>query len=157
MAQAIATREVEILNQLLTLTRDSIAGYREAAAETQDRAIQRCFLRRATDRQVIADRLSEVIEALGGEPADEGTTLGTAHRVFLNLRELLSSGDSTAMHEVARGESFLRSRYERALHSEVLSPLARDAVHAAYGSVWSGVRAAHGLRPGSLRVRPHAM
>lgn len=156
MAQSIATREAGILNQLLTLTRDSIAGYREAAAETGSRALQRCFLRRASDRQAIADRLAEVVESLGGEPADEGTRLGTAHRVFLDLRELLSSGDAAAMHEVARGESFLRARYERALHSGVLSPLARDAVHAAYGSVWSGVRVVQGMNR-SLRVRPHAM
>lgn len=163
MAQAVANPEVEILNQLLTLTRDSIIGYREAAAATESRALQRCFLRRATDRQVIADRLSEVIEALDGEAVDEGLRLGVAHRVFLNLCELVSSGDATAMHEVARGESFLRSRYERALHSAALSPLARDAVKAAYGSVWSGVRAAHGIWPNphgrrpNLRLPPHAM
>lgn len=102
MAQSVANREVEILNQLLTLTRDSLIGYREAAAATESRAMQRCFLRRATDRQVIADRLCEVIEALGGEAADEGTRLGVAHRVFLNLCELLPSGDAIAMHEVAR-------------------------------------------------------
>lgn len=156
MAQAAAIKEVEILNQLLTLTRDSIAGYREAAAETGDRAMQRCFLRRATDRQNIADRLADAIEALGGEADDGGTRLGAAHRVFLNLRELLSSGDGPAMHEVARGESFLRSRYERALRSGALSDRGRDAVRAAYGSVWSGVRAVHGLDPG-MSARPHAM
>lgn len=156
MALSVAHNEVEILNELLMLTSDSIAGYREAAAETRNRALQRCFLRRANDRQHIADRFTEVIEALGGEPANSGTRLGAAHRVFLNLRELLASGDAAAMHEVARGESFLRSRYERALRSGALSPRARDTVHAAYGSVWSGVRAVHGLDPG-LRARPHAM
>ena len=163
MAQSVANREVEILNQLLTLTRDSLIGYREAAAATESRAMQRCFLRRATDRQVIADRLCEVIEALGGEAADEGTRLGVAHRVFLNLCELLPSGDAIAMHEVARGESFLRGRYERALHSGTLSPPARDVVQEAYGSVWSGVRAVPGMRPHrsvmhpGLRIRPQAM
>ncbi len=157
MPQPADTREVDVLNQLLMLTRDSISGYREAAAETSDRAMQRCFLRRAIDRQNIAERLAEVIESLGGEPADEGTRLGMAHRVFLNLRELLSSGDTTAMHEVARGESFLRSRYERALKSGVLSPRARDAVHAAYGSVWSGVRMAQGMNAPLMRARPHVM
>lgn len=156
MAQSVARSEVEMLNELLMLTIDSIAGYREAAAETDNRALQRCFLRRANDRQHIADRFTEVIETLGGEPADGGTRLGAAHRVFLNLRELLSSGDAAAMHEVARGESFLRSRYERALRSGLLSTQARDAVRAAYGSVWSGVRAVQGLDPG-LRARPHAM
>lgn len=156
MAHPDAHNEVEILNELLMLTIDSITGYREAAAETRNRALQRCFLRRANDRQHIADRIAEVVEALGGEPADSGTRLGAAHRVFLNLRELLASGDAAAMHEVARGESFLRSRYERALRSGSLASRSRDAVHAAYGSVWSGVRAVHGLDPG-LRARPHAM
>jgi uncharacterized protein (TIGR02284 family) len=156
MAHLAARTELEILNDLLMLTCDSIAGYREAAAETRNRALQRCFLRRAADRQHIADRLAEVVESLGGVPANDGTRLGAAHRVFLNLRELLSSGDAPVMHEVARGESFLRSRYEGALRSGKLSPLAREAVQAAYGSVWSGVRAVQGLDP-DLRMRPQAM
>src|SRR5690606_10604533 len=117
----------------------------------------------ATDRQAIADRLCEVIEALGGEAADEGIRLGVAHRVFLDLCELMSSGDATAMHEVARGECFLRSRYERALHSGVLSARAREVVQEACRSVWSGVRAVPGMRPRrpvmhpDLRIRPLAM
>lgn len=157
MAQSAANQEVEILNHLLTLTLDSIAGYREAAAETGNRALQRCFLRRATDRQNVADRLAETIEALGGTPVVDGSRLGAAHRVFLNLRELLSAGDSGAMHEVARGESFLRSRYERALKSGLLSARGHDAVEVAYGSVWSGVRAVQGMGAPVPRVRPHVM
>lgn len=156
MAQAASTRETEVLNELLTLTCDSIRGYREAAAVTDDRALQRCFLRRAADRQHIADQLCEAIESLGGEPAHHVTMLATTQRVFLNLCELLNIGSSTAMHEVARGESFLRSRYERALRSGVLSEPAREVVRLAYGSVWSGMRTAHGIDPARI-ARPQAM
>ncbi len=157
MAQSAASKEVEILNHLLTLTLDSIAGYREAAAEPRDRGLQRCFLRRAGDRQNIAERLAETIEALGGTPVEDGSKLGAAHRVFLNLRELLSSGDAIAMHEVARGESFLRSRCEKALKSGLLSPRSCEAVEAAYGSVWSGVRAVQGTGIPAARTRPRVM
>jgi uncharacterized protein (TIGR02284 family) len=156
MAQSAASKEVETLNQLLTLTLDSIAGYREAAAETRNRGLQRCFLRRADDRQAIADQLAETIEALGGVPVREGPKLGAVHRVFLNLRELLPSGDAVVMHEVARGESFLRSRYGKALEGGLLSPRSQEVVRAACESVWSGMRAVPGTDFLAPRIRPRA-
>lgn len=153
---ARASREMDVLTELLEVTLDSIAGYREAAALSDNTGLQQHFLRRAGERERIAERICGVIEGLGGHPAVNGSALGAAHRTFMSLRSRFNRDDRTMLKEVARGEHFLRSCYEDVLQDNVLSPRAHDAVRAAYGSVWAGEQAAtggtmnHGLRPQAM-------
>ncbi len=150
-----ASRELDVLTELLEVTLDSVAGYREAAALSDNTGLQQHFLRRAGDRERIAERISGLITGLGGQPAKEGTTLGSAHRSFMNLRSRFTPDNRAMLKEVARGEHFLRSCYEDVLQDNVLSPRAHDAVRVAYGSVWSGEQDVTGtIRYG---LRPQAM
>lgn len=149
----VAVQEVEVLNELLVLIRDSITGYRLAASETDNRALQRCFLRRAAHRQHVADQLVDTVEALGGEPADE-VAPGRPRPAFLHLADLLEPDDALSVHEVARGEAALRDRYERALRDESLSDVARNGIRAACNSLWTASDVMHGFVP-ALRARPH--
>lgn len=150
-----ASRELDVLTELLEVTLDSVAGYREAAALSDNTGLQQHFLRRANDRQRIAGRIAEVITNLGGRPAMDGTSLGAAHRSFMNLRSRLTPDNRAMLKEVARGEHFLRSCYEDVLHDNVLSPRAHDAVRVAFGSVWSGEQDVTGSI--SYGLRPQAM
>lgn len=148
-----ASRELDVLNELLEVTLDSVAGYREAATQTSDPSLKFSFLRRASERQRVFERLSAVVWNLGGEPPSAGTALGTAHRAFLHMRSKLSTDSAAVVSEVARGEEFLRSCFEDVLQDNVLSPRAHDAVRTAYGSVWAGDHAVNrtaaesGIRP----------
>lgn len=149
--------EVGVLNELLEVTRDSVAGYREAAADAHNPDFRAVFQQRAEDRQHIVERLSEAIVKLGGHPVGEGSLLAAAHRVFLNLREKVSSGDDAIVQEVERGEDFIKSKYESALAGPVLSDATKDIVRTAYGSVWSGHEEAASLKSGRRNTRPNAM
>lgn len=150
-----ASTELDVVTDLLEITLDSVAGYREAAALSDNRGLQQLFLRRARDREQIAERIAELITGLGGRSSMDGTALGSAHRSYMKLRSRLSSDDQAMLEEVARGEQFLRSCYEDVLHDNVLSPRAYDAVRVAYGSVWAGEQdvtgtSSHGLRPRAM-------
>lgn len=148
----LAVEEVEILNELLVLIRDSITSYRVAASQSDNRALQRCLLRRADHRQYIADRLVEAVEALGGDPAEhDGSGPGFP---FLNFGELLRAEDALAVHQMAREERELRNRYQQALHDESLTEVARDAIQAACDSLWPVNDVMHGFLP-ALRSRLH--
>ncbi len=151
-----ASREMDVLAELLEVTLDSIAGYREAAALSDNTGLQQHFLRRADQRERIAERIAEVIASVGGQPPDDGTALGAAHRRFMSLRSRFNPDNRTMLKEVARGEHFLRSCYEDVLQDNVLSPRAHDAVRTAYGSVWSGEQ---GMTGGAMDygLRPQAM
>ncbi len=151
-----ATRELDVLTELLEVTLDSVAGYREAAALSDNSGLQQHFLRRAQERERVAERIGELISALGGRPPVDGTPLGAAHRSFMSLRSRFNPDNRAMLKEVARGEHFLRSCYEDVLQDNVLSPRAHDAVRLAYGSVWAGEQAAtggamdYGLRPQAM-------
>jgi uncharacterized protein (TIGR02284 family) len=136
-------REVEVLNDLLEITLDSVSGLHAVAAEARSADVQRQFQRRAKDRQQVAFRLAEAVQSLGGEPA-RGSGEASPARVFPNLRDKLMAGDEAGLKEVARGEHFLRSRYMEVLEGSRLSARGRDAVCAAYGSVWAGEHAVRG-------------
>ena len=151
-----ASREMDVLTELLEVTLDSVAGYREAAALSDNMELQQRFLRRADERERVAERLGEVIGGLGGRPPVDGTSLGAAHRSFMNLRSRIHPENRTMLKEVARGEHFLRSCYEDVLQDNVLSPRAHDAVRTAYGSVWAGEQGATG-RAMTYGLRPQAM
>lgn len=137
-----ATRELDVLNELLEVTLDSVAGYQEAAANSANADLQQCFLRRARERQDVADRLASMVANIGGKPAADGGSLGAAHRAFMNLRSRYGADDRALLKEVARGEHFLRSCYEDVLQDNVLSLRVHEALRTAYGSVWAGERAA---------------
>src|SRR5687768_6272540 len=107
-----ATRELDVLNELLEVTLDSVTGYQEAAANAD---LQQCFLRRARERQDVADRIASMVANIGGQPAADGNSLGAAHRAFMNLRSRYGADDRALLKEVARGEHFLRSCYEDVL------------------------------------------
>jgi uncharacterized protein (TIGR02284 family) len=149
--------ELEVLNELLEVTVDSVAGYREAAADAGNPEFQKIFRQRAEDRQRIVDRLSAAVRKAGGRPTTEGSLLGAAHRVFLNVRELVSKGDAAIVQEVERGEDFIRKKYEAAIEGNRLSPTAKELVQTAYGSVWSGHEEASVLSRGGTPIRPRAL
>ncbi len=150
-------QDVRILNELLEVTRDSVAGYREAAADATDGEIRSIFTQRAEDRQHIVELFEEKVRGLGGTPVESGSLLAAAHRVFLNFREKISTGDEALLAEVERGEDFIKSKYEAALKDGQLSPLVRDSVRTAFGSVWSGHEEARALKLGDRIRRPQAM
>lgn len=151
-----ASREMDVLTELLEVTLDSVAGYREAAALSDNTSLQQHFLRRADERERVAERIAEVMANLGTQPPTDGTALGAAHRSFMNLRSRFNPDNRTMLKEVARGEHFLRSCYEDVLQDNVLSPRAHDAVRIAYGSVWAGEQAATGGAM-TFGLRPQAM
>ena len=83
---------------------------------------------------------------LGGSPEDDGSILAAGHRVFLKLRDSVTSGDTSVIDEVERGEDFIKAKYKAALEDEELSPEVRDAVAQAYASVKTGHDQARDLK-----------
>jgi uncharacterized protein (TIGR02284 family) len=132
------SREVGVLSELLDVTLDSVAGYREAAAQSGNPGLRHCFLRRADKRLHVAEHLTAIMERLGGGLPVQGSALETAHHAFLRLRRRFAGSDAAMLRELVRGERFLRSCYEDVLGDNVLSPRAHDALRTAYGSVWRG-------------------
>jgi uncharacterized protein (TIGR02284 family) len=134
------TKDVTVLNTLIATLLDSIDGYQKSAADIDNQAVADKFNTRARERQSSVAKLQAAVAAAGGEPEDDGTLLGGAHRAFQSLREAVVSRDDKAIvAEVERGEDYLEGKFQTALADVDLSPTARAAAEAA----WQSVRADH--------------
>jgi uncharacterized protein (TIGR02284 family) len=128
------------LNTLIGTLIDSIDGYQKAAADTTNRRFAEMFSSRARERQQVLTRLQTAVARLGGNPEDDGTTAGAAHRGWINLKEaVLGSDDEAIVNEVERGEDYLKAKFEAARNNVDLPAEARAAVEEA----WNSVRAGH--------------
>lgn len=127
--------DISVLNGLIATTIDSAEGYREAADDAKNPSFRSMFSTRAQKRREIAGELRGQVRSLGGQPEDDGTVLGSAHRVFLNLKNALTGNDQSIVNEVEAGEDHIKAKYEEALKDRDLSAPVRDVVTRSYGSI----------------------
>lgn len=132
----MSDHDIKTLNSLIETTLDSADGYGEAAQDSS--RYSSVFQSRASERRAAAARLQQEVRALGGTPEEDGTVLAKAHRLFVNLRNSISSGDTAVVDEVERGEDHIKAKFEEALADSGISVSTRSAIQEVYGSVKSG-------------------
>lgn len=134
------TKDATILNTLIATLFDSIDGYEKSAGDIRDPRIAQMFTSRAEERRGAVGALQQAVRAAGGDPEDEGSVTGAAHRMFLDLKQAVTGSDDQAIvNEVERGEDYLNGKFETAINNPELSASARSAVQTA----WESVRAGH--------------
>ena len=135
-----STADTTTLNTLIGTLIDSIQGYQKAAADTSNSRFAEMFNARAQERQQVLTRLQAAVARMGGNPEDDGTTAGAAHRGWMNLKEaVLGQDDETIVKTVEEGEDYLKNQFEAALETADLPAEARMAVEEA----WTSVKAGH--------------
>lgn len=134
------TETTTTLNTLIATLIDSVEGYQKSAGDVKNRRFAELFNERCRERQHAITGLQAAVAAEGGNPEDDGSVMGTVHRAFQSLREVVSSRDDAAIiAEIERGEDYLKEKFKAALRHADLSPQAREAVNVA----WESVRAGH--------------
>ena len=127
------------LNTLIATLLDSVEGYQKSADDISNQQLAQRFRDRARERQQAVAPLQAVVAQLGGTPEDSTSTLGGAHRMFMNLKEaIVGTDEQTILNEVDRGEDYLKEKFEKALQMDDLAPQARSAIEQAWQSVKSG-------------------
>ncbi len=133
-------KDTTVLNTLIATLLDSVQGYQKSADDIDNQALADKFRSRARERQASVAILQAAVASAGGNPEDDGTLLGAAHRAFESLREAVVSRDDKAIvAEIERGEDYLKNKFETALAEVDLSPATRGAAEKA----WQSVRAGH--------------
>lgn len=127
------------INTLIATLLDSVEGYQKSADDISNQDLAERFRARARERQQAVASLQAVVARLGGNPEDSTSTLGGAHRMFMNLKEaIVGTDEQTILNEVDRGEDYLKEKFQAALNNADLAPEARSAVEEAYRTVKSG-------------------
>ena len=112
---------ITVLNDLIRINNDRIAGYEKAADEARDIDVDlRTIFSRMTEesRQYAAELTQEVVK-LGGDPATGTTNSGKIYRVWLDVKATFSGKNRQAVLENCEyGEDAAQKAYDSALKSD---------------------------------------
>lgn len=135
------TEGTGILNDLIEINNDRVAGFEKAIADIKDENmdLKQVFQRYAEQSR----RNSEKLAALVGN-ADEVETgnsvSGTLHRAWIDVKSLFGGSDrASILSEAERGEDAIKKAYQDALSSQELPADALQTVQ----SQASEINAAH--------------
>lgn len=114
---------IEILNDLILINNDRIAGYEKAESETKEieNDLRSTFSNLAEEsRRNVLDLQSHVTR-LGGEPATGTMLSGKLYRVWMDIRATFTSDNRRAVLENAETvEDAAKNAYEEAARAENL-------------------------------------
>jgi uncharacterized protein (TIGR02284 family) len=122
--------EREALHHLIDICRDGERGFRAAAEAVSDPRLKTLFKELAAERAKFAADLVPHLQRLGGTMEDGGTSAGTLHRGWINLKaHVPGHQDHTIVTEAERGEHAALNAYEDAL-SGMLPPTVTELIEA---------------------------
>jgi uncharacterized protein (TIGR02284 family) len=120
---AINSEAVEVLNDLILINNDRVAGYEKAYEETTDSDIRALFNNLANHSRQHVTELNAEVSKLGGEPASGTMLSGKLYRAWMDVRSAFSKNDRRTVLESSEfGEDAAQKAYESALKSESLTP-----------------------------------
>ena len=126
------------LDDLIVTTIDSVRGYENAAEHAKAARYAEFFRATAAERRQVIETLSAQSRALGGTPAEYGSTAATIHRRWEDLRTALGGGDTAIVKEVERGEDYLMEEFGRVMEDERMSSETMAVLRPCYETVRRG-------------------
>lgn len=125
-------RTAEILNDLIRINNDRIAGYEKAMNEVgnMDIDLKAAFESMKQDSEHYSKQLAAQVTALGVTPDTDTTTSGKLYRLWMDVKGVFTGNDRAAiLDSCERGEDAAQQAYKKALaESEDLLPQAYELV-----------------------------
>jgi uncharacterized protein (TIGR02284 family) len=122
---------IEVLNDLIRINNDRVAGYEKAIDETKDidADLRGLFSQYANESRQYASELRQLVVQLGGNPADDTTVSGKIYRVWMDLKVAITGKDrKTVLSNCEFGEDAAQKAYNTALETDDLSPEVRELI-----------------------------
>jgi uncharacterized protein (TIGR02284 family) len=108
------------LNRLIEVCKDGNNGYKTAANKIEDDELKTILYRLSQQRALFEAELQNEVRSLGGKEEDSGTSTGTLHRAWMNVKEAFTSDDNESiLEECKRGDKAAVEVYENALKSDL--------------------------------------
>jgi len=129
---------LEVLNDLVRINNDRIAGYERAISESKDLDVdlKTIFQGMIRESEQYRGELVSEIQTSGGDVATDTTLSGKVYRAWMDLKATFTGGSRQAILENCEfGEDAWRRAYEAALASDAeMSPQIRQLITAQYNS-----------------------
>ena len=120
------TKDIDVLNDVTKTLIDSRKGYETCCEVADDSfALQSNFQARAQRRRLLVKEFQDEVSSLGGEPEDNGSIAGSAHRAWTEFTTMFSNDQKAAAEAIDDGEEHLAKKVEDKLKEDALSPRTR--------------------------------
>ena len=121
---------ISTINDLIETLKDGQEGFKQAAEAVKDPQLKSLFSEYSLQRAKFSGELQSEAIGLGeSNPEDSGSTAGTMHRTWINLKSAITSGDDHAvLAECERGEDSAVAEYKKAMEDEDLSAPVRETI-----------------------------
>jgi uncharacterized protein (TIGR02284 family) len=132
-----ATETRHVLNDLILINNDRIAGYEKAIKElkSQDDSLSEnldltlLFERMIDESREFRNALGQEVQAMGGDMADGTMTSGKLYRAWMDVKALFTGKDRHAILESCEtGEDAAQKAYREALEEEDLPNYLREMI-----------------------------
>lgn len=132
-----ASTGVDTLNAIIAIALDGASTLAKGADMVKDRRAQALFATLAAERDGIVACLQAEVRSLGGVPEDRGTVVGSAHRLYAEVKSALAPNDHRGViDEIHRSEERVRDKFRELLERDKELPRAtRDLVERKFEQV----------------------
>ncbi len=123
---------VNNLNELLEKNYDAEKGFKKALEDSKNPSLRNFFKQQAVIRNRFKTEIEKELHDLNAHPKiKEGSTTGTLHRVWIDLKTALSGNDDEAvLEECIRGEKASVKEYEEKLKKVHFPPNIKEMLKA---------------------------
>jgi len=115
------------LNDLIEIARDGSGFYTDAARKVDNPELSTLFTRMADHKREIVSGLTADVAAAGGEPAGNGTMVGSMREAYANVRAALGDKAYAYVSELEELEDRLLEAFEDTISDEDTPPAAKAA------------------------------
>jgi uncharacterized protein (TIGR02284 family) len=120
---------VDTLNAMIAIALDGAGTLAKGADIVKDPRIKALLAGLAAEREEGVSRLKDEVRSLGGTPEDRGTVVGSAHRLYTEVKLALAPEDRRAViDEVKRSEERVREKFQELLRQDGALPPAVRAI-----------------------------
>jgi len=115
------------INELLEKNYDAEKGYKKAAEIVDNNKLKQFFNEQAQNRYDFGHQLKGEIKNFGETPDKGGSTKGTMHRTWMDIKSTFTSNDEEAiLKEVEKGEEAAVEEYNEVINDTTLPPTTKD-------------------------------
>lgn len=122
-------RTIEILNDLIQINNDRIAGYEKAIKESkpEDEDLKILFAAMVSESHDTRNALGKEVQALGGNMEGGTTASGKIYRAWMDVKAVFTGHDRhTVLANCEAGEDAAQKAYKTALEHDFLPAYLRE-------------------------------
>ena len=139
-------KQVHALQDLLQKTYDAEAGYKQVMTKAESEPLKDWLQIKARQRGEFANELDAQIRNFNAQPVEKGSTLGEAHRTWINVKTALSSNtDEALLEECVRGEEATVDEYGEQMKNTNFDPQIQKIITNQRDKVMSDLRTVRSL------------